>query len=48
MLRNIPGSYQPIASDVYSLGYNLDKIARAVKNEGMTLLAVNMRSETPE
>lgn len=47
-LRNIPGSYQTIASDVYSLGYNIDQIARAVKNEGMTLLALNMMSKTPE
>ena len=47
-LRNIRGSFQNIASDVYSVGYNIDSIPKSLKSHQMTLLAVNMMSKSPE
>ena len=47
-LRNIRGSFQNIASDVYSVGYNIDSIAKSLKSHQLTLLAVDMMSKSPE
>ena len=47
-LCNIRGSYQSIVLDVYSVGYNIDSIAKSLKSQQMTLLAVDMISKSPE
>ena len=47
-LRNILGTFQSIASDVYSVGYNIDSIAKSLKSHQMTLLAVDMMLKSPE
>ena len=47
-LHNIRGSFRSIASDVYSVGYNIDSIAKSLKSHQMTLLAVDMTSKSPE
>ena len=41
-LRNIHVSYQSIASDVYSVGYNIDSITKSLKSQQMTLLAMDV------
>ena len=47
-LRNVPDSYQTVTADIYSLGHNIDFIARSCKNTRMTSLAVNMMNKVPE
>ena len=47
-LRNIRGSFQSIASDVFSVGYNIDSIAKSLKSHQLTLLAVDMMSKSPK
>ena len=47
-LRNIRGSFQSIASDVHSVGLNIDSTAKSLKSHQMTLLAVDMMSKSPE
>ena len=47
-LRNIRGSFQSIASDVYSIGYNIDSIAKSLKSHQMTFIAVDMMSKSTE
>ena len=47
-LRNIRGSYQSVASDVYSDGYNIDSIANYLKSYQKTLLAVDMMTKSRE
>ena len=47
-LGNIRGPFQSIASDVYSIGYNIDSIAKSLKSHQMTLLAVDMMLKSPE
>ena len=46
-LRNVPGSYQSIATDIYSVGYNIDFIARNVGNSKISAIATNMMVEDP-
>ena len=47
-MKDIHGSFQSIASDVYSIGYNIDSIAKSLKSHQMKLLAVDMMSKSPE
>lgn len=47
-LRNIPGSYTSYLSDIFSLGYCFDKIAKFVTSKKLGLISCRMMFENPE
>ena len=44
-LRNIPGSYESFATDVYTLGYNLNKVASHLVSNKLSVMAVSMMNK---
>ena len=47
-LRNQPGSYVSRQSDIYTLGYNFDRIARHVRSDKLVMIAAKMLSVIPD
>lgn len=46
-LRNVPGAHQSIATDTFSVGYNIDFIARHTKQWKLSSVANNMIANDP-
>ncbi|XP_057299524.1 tyrosine-protein kinase BTK-like [Hydractinia symbiolongicarpus] len=46
-LRNVPGSYVSCETDVYTLGYNFESIAKHVASEKLLMIATNMLKNKP-
>lgn len=46
-LRNVPGSYQSMETDVFSIGYTFGKVAQRLKWEGLDKISTSMMNIVP-
>ena len=46
-LRNVPGSRETVESDVYTLGYNIEKVAQYLKSSRLLCIATKMMVKSP-